>query len=157
MFASAIASSQDFMEVSLEGKKAADFTLETLDAGKVNFNQYRHGQKAIIFFWATWCPHCRRQLTELNNLHAQLEEKNIKVALVDIQEDAETVRAHLGNRQISMNVFLDKNAQIAEQYQLIGVPTLFFVDEKGIIKNSEHEISVLWKNVLSQTNAEAGK
>ena len=48
------------------GKAAPDFTLATLDGDEVNMTQYREGKRAIIFFWATWCPHCRVALKELN-------------------------------------------------------------------------------------------
>ena len=55
-----------FMTQTLIGKPAPDFTLDTLSAKQVNMTSYRSGKKAIIFFWATWCPHCRVQLKELN-------------------------------------------------------------------------------------------
>ena len=77
-----------FMENEAIGKPAPDFTLPTVGGTATSFAQFRGNDKAIIFFWATWCPHCRRELGNLSQKKEELAGKGIKVALVDIGEDA---------------------------------------------------------------------
>ena len=136
---------------SFIGKKAKDFTLETLSAKKVNMTDFRDGQSAIIFFWATWCPHCREQLAALNANRQEIEGKGIKIILVDTGESADEARSYVKRNQIQLEVFLDEDQTAAEDYGLIGVPTFFFVDKKGVMKAVEHYLPENYEDILSKT------
>ena len=121
----------------LKGKPAPDFTLDTLN-GSQNLAQVRQGQKAILFFWATWCPHCREQLQELDSRKGEFKSKNIEIVLVDLAESEQLVRQYMKKENIRFNVFLDRNSTVTEQYGVYGVPTYFFVDEQGVVQTVEH-------------------
>jgi peroxiredoxin len=132
--------SPGFINQTSVGKPAADFTLDTLKDKNVNFTKYRNGQKAIIFFWATWCPHCRVELKRLNEMQDEFSSKGIKVVLVSVGEDRETVQSYMGRHQYSFDVFLDEDQALEGSYQLVGVPTLFFVNESGTVKYVDHAL-----------------
>ena len=68
-----------YTENPLINTEAPDFTLPSIKSGKVNFTKIREGKSVILFFWATWCPHCRRELGELSERAAQIEKKGIKI------------------------------------------------------------------------------
>ena len=129
-----------FMENEAIGKPVADFTLPTVGGTAMNFAQFRGNNKAIIFFWATWCPHCRRELGVLNQKKEELAQKGIKIALVDIGEDAAAVKQYLQKNKVDMTVFLDKETSVAESYNLVGVPTFLFVDTQGIVRGLEYSL-----------------
>src|SRR3989338_11690436 len=59
----------------LVGRPAPDFTLASVHGPYVNMTEFRGGEPALIFFWATWCPHCRTQLKELTQKRAPLQMK----------------------------------------------------------------------------------
>ncbi len=144
-------SAQFFMTGNpLVGEKSPDFTLDTTSGEKVNMTKFRDKHSAIIFFWATWCPHCREQLKVLNNESANMLKKNIKIILVDIGEGAKQVQAHLKREKISLNVFLDQDQAIAETYAIIGVPTFFFINKSGVITAVEHTIPDNYEEILSK-------
>lgn len=127
-----------FFGNSLMGKTAPDFTLKSLKGETVNFSKAREGQRAIIFFWATWCPHCRTALKELNDDYDNIQKKNIKLFLVDLGEDARDVGAYATARNIKADILLDETSSLSQEYSIIGVPTFVFVDEKGIVTTVEH-------------------
>lgn len=129
-----------FMQTDLVGKPAPDFTLSTTKADKVNFTQYRGGQNAIIFFWATWCPHCQEQLRELNEKSAQFAAGNVKLAIVDLSESKKQVEKYLKKNKIDLEVFLDKEGVLEADYQIIGVPTLYFVNKEGKVTAVRHDL-----------------
>jgi len=137
-----------FSENPLIGESAPDFTLDTVKSGKQNMTDFRGGKSAIIFFWATWCPHCQRQLKELHKKNQQLSERNIKVILVDIQESSRNVRVYLEKNKNDMEVFLDVDSSVASEYGVIGVPTFFFVDQQGVVKAVEHDIPKEYEKIL---------
>lgn len=138
-----------FMENEAIGKPAQDFTLPTVGGTAMNFAQFRGKDKAIIFFWATWCPHCRRELGDLNQIQGQLSQKGIKVALVDIGEDENMVRQYLQKNGIQATVFLDEDSSAAESYGVVGVPTFYLVDSEGIVRGIEHTLPENYEEILA--------
>jgi len=109
----------------LEGKPAPDFTLNTLQSQNINFGEYRDDKASIIFFWATWCPHCRRELKDLK-------------ALVNIEEPAGQIRSYLKRANLTFDIFMDTDATVAQGYKIMGVPSYFLVDKEGSIRSVGH-------------------
>ena len=137
------------MQNSLVGKTAPDFTLPTLKGKKVSLTQYRAGNSAIVFFWATWCPHCREQLTELSKSAASMQEKGIQVVLVDVGEAAKQVNAYVTKYEVPYEVFLDAESAVAESYSIIGVPTFLFIGKDGLVKAVKHAIPENYETILN--------
>jgi thiol-disulfide isomerase/thioredoxin len=120
------------------GKAAPDAVLPKSDGTSASVMGSRHGQKAILVFWATWCPHCYEDLGAINNSFASIGQKGIKIILVDVGETKEDVQEYFYRRQMKLVSFIDENSLLQGPYRLIGVPTLIFIDEKGIIRNMTH-------------------
>ncbi len=138
-FTSAPAQAQSFFEENqMTGQQSPDFTLKMLKQETSSLKDFRQGKPVIVFFWATWCPHCREQLKLLSEQAKAIEKKGIKVALVDLEEPAETVEAYKQRYNVPFAIFLDDEGKVAEQYSIIGVPTFFFIDQAGIIQGMEH-------------------
>ncbi len=137
-----------FFQNPLEGKEAPDFTLKTLTGKEINLAKFRDGNPAIIFFWATWCPHCREQLVELNKQTAEIEKKGIKLILVDLDEDIRPVRSYVERHNVKIEVALDPDSAVADQYGIVGVPTFYFIDKAGMIKSVTHEFPANYGEVL---------
>ena len=128
------ASAQGFFDHPLTGKAAPDFILDTLNARAVKFSDVSKGKNTIVFFWATWCPHCREQIQALKAQQPKLVKAGIEIVLVDIGEDLPVVKKFLQAKNYNFNVFLDGSSYVAEMYQVFGVPTLFFVGTDGKIR-----------------------
>jgi len=144
------AQAQFFMfQNPLIDEEAPNFSIPTLSGREQDLNTFRDGQKAIIFFWATWCPHCRKQLTELNDMKSELEDSEIKIVLIDLGESAKQVRSYMEKNKIDIEVFLDQEQLISEEYGIVGVPTFYFVNKDGIIKAVEHEIPSNYEEILN--------
>lgn len=137
-----------FDENPLLNKQAPDFTLKTLTGESMSLSQFRSNEPTIIFFWATWCPHCREELKTLGKNAAAIQKTGIKILLVDIEESARQVKAFIDKYSVPFTVFLDEKSEVAEQYSLIGVPTLFLIDKDGVIIAMEHELPVNYIEML---------
>ena len=123
--------------------------MPTIGGPATSFTQFRGTDKAIIFFWATWCPHCRRELGTLNQKKEEFAQKGIKIAVVDIGEDEAMVKQYLQKNKVEMTVFLDKDNAVAESYHLVGVPTFLFVDTQGIVRGLEYSLPENYEEILS--------
>ena len=138
-----------FFRHPLEGKVAPDFTLSTLTKKDVNFSEFRDGQSAVLFFWATWCPHCRVELKVLSEKEDELHEKGIKLFLINTEETARQVTAYLNSAGISMDVLLDRDAVVAENYSIMGIPSYFLINNKGVVENVGHVFPEDLEEILS--------
>ena len=133
----------------LVGEAAPEFKLKNVGGQAMSLTDFRAGQSTIIFFWATWCPHCREQLKTLKAQKEALTQKGIKILMVDIQESPQQVNGYLKKNKIDYEVLLDTDATVAEDYALVGVPTFFFVGADGIIKAVEHDIPSNYEAILA--------
>src|SRR2546423_7072835 len=101
----------------LVGKKAPNFNLSLLTGGKSDLDALRARQSTIIFFWATWCTRCSHELQELNKKVQELRDNQIKIVLVDVQEDSKAVESYVNRNGIRFDVFLDKDMVAADKYK----------------------------------------
>jgi len=132
----------------LDGQLAPDFTLETTSGHEVSMTQYRDGQPAMIFFWATWCPHCRTQLLELTQNRQAIEASGISIILVDVGESLQKVSEYINVNNISFDIFIDESAETADAYKIKGVPTFFFINGEGIIVDVKNILPDDYQEIL---------
>lgn len=132
----------------LVGQSAPDFTLEATSGQEVNMTQYRGGQPAMIFFWATWCPHCRKQLMELTKNRQAIEASGIKIILVDVGESLQKVLEYADANNILFDIFLDESTETASKYKIVGVPTFFLINREGIILDVKNVLPADYQDIL---------
>jgi len=132
----------------LIGEVAPDFTLETLSGKKMSLKQARGDNGAIVFFWATWCPHCRKALQNLVQQKDKIEGQGIKLVIVDVEEGKGEVSAFLKKNNITMDMFLDPQGSLNEPYALIGVPTFIFINQKGIVRDVLHALPANYAQII---------
>jgi thiol-disulfide isomerase/thioredoxin len=90
----------------------------------------------IVSFFATWCAPCRQELVLLNSLADDLKRKGIKIILVDMKEDFNSINALLAELNVDKPVVLsDLSGATAEQYQIRFLPTTFFIGRDGKVKD----------------------
>ncbi len=65
-------------------QQAADFSVKAAkDGAPIELKNYA-GKPVVIEFFASWCPPCRTQLTELSKLHAKYAEKGLTIIAVSV-------------------------------------------------------------------------
>jgi len=138
------------VESPLIGKPAPDVVLTKSDGTSASVIASRQGKKAILVFWATWCPHCYEELGFINDNLSSIEQKGTKIILMDVGESKDDVKNYFLRRQMKLISFVDENSFLQETYHLMGVPTLIFIDEKGIIRNVTHAFPSDYENYFSK-------
>ena len=114
------------------GMPAADFTLEDLEGAEVSLADYA-GRPVLVFFWATWCGYCRREIPDVVDLYAEMEEDGLAVLAVDIMEPRDLVAEFAAEAGMEFPVLLDAEARVADRYYVRGVPTNVFIDREGTV------------------------
>ena len=131
------------------GKPVPNFKAKTLAGPEKTLSDFSAGKPTIVFFWATWCPHCRAALKELNKDSEQYAKKGIQIALVDVGEQSREVKAYAEKNKVALEIFLDEDETISEKFEIIGVPTFIFVNAAGVIKDVQHELPNDYEKILS--------
>ena len=119
--------------IPLRGHPAPDFTLQTLDGDTLTLSDLQ-GKAVVLNFWATWCPPCQAEMPELQSAHDAYESGGLVVLGVNQAEDRATVQAFLDERNLSFPVVLDSQYEASQLYQVNSLPTTFFIDRDGIIR-----------------------
>ena len=134
------------------GHQAPDFTLRDLDGNLVRLSDLR-GKAVFINFWATWCPPCRAEMSEIEAVHQEYKDQGVVVLSVDVSEPESTVRQYIQQGGFSWTTVLDSTGEVARDYQIAAIPTSFFLDKEGIIRAVN--IGAMTKRAVEAKLAEA--
>ena len=115
------------------GKKAASFTLLTLDGKEIGLDSFAKDKVTLLVFGATWCPSCRHEIPLLKEFYTELKDKGLNVLSIDIQESAKKVKSLVDKKKINYPVVLDSKADVARLYKVIGIPLNIVLDKNGVI------------------------
>lgn len=88
------------------------------------------GQPVLVHFWATWCPVCEME----NSNIASLAKDYPLISLASWSEGNTEVKAYLKKEKIDMPVIVDSDGEWAKLYGVKAVPTSFVIDGDGIIR-----------------------
>ncbi|HHB91114.1 MAG TPA: TlpA family protein disulfide reductase [Anaerolineae bacterium] len=120
--------------IPLKGHPAPDFTLQTPEGESLSLADLR-GKAVVLNFWATWCPPCRAEMPELQAAWEAYGAGGLVVLGVNQAEDAATVQAYLDELGLTFPVVLDTQYEAASLYSVNSLPTTYFIDREGIIRD----------------------
>jgi len=116
------------------GNLAPDFQLQNLDGQTVSLTGLR-GEPVLINFWATWCPPCRGEVPYIQEIYEEWSGEGLVVLAINLGESSSQVEEFMQNYHLSFTVLLDTKQDVAQRYNITGIPTTFFIDKDGIIQD----------------------
>ena len=147
--AARLPSAASFYRISAEtqglqlGQRAPDFTgmngdqsvrLTDLDGKEFRLSDLK-GRPVWVVFWATWCPPCQQETPDIRDVFDAHRDEGLVVVAVDVQEDLDTVRGYAERYGLGYRIGLDTYAAIMKTYGVFGLPTHYFIDRQGIIRD----------------------
>ncbi len=131
--AQAVASGDGRPPLPLIGFTAPEFTLETLDGQMLTLSDFR-GQAVLVSFWATWCPSCQLEMPAIQGVYDQYRDQGFIVLAVNLQEGDAQLSAFAGQRGLTFPILMDRDGQVFARYRVKALPSSFFVDRAGVIR-----------------------
>ena len=106
-----------------------EWNLTDLEGRPVSFSNFKN-EVVFLSFWATWCPPCRAEMPNIQNLYERYGDR-VSFVLAS-QENPETLRGYLENHGFSMPVFrLVQNPP--SKLSTSSIPTTFLITRDGKI------------------------
>ena len=120
---------------SLEGKKAPDFALKTLDGQDASLAANK-GNVIVLDFWATWCGPCVAAMPHLQEManNTELKQKGLVVYAMNLREGEDKVKPFLESNQYTLTVPMDREGSVAQAYKVQGIPTQVVIGRNGVIQ-----------------------
>jgi peroxiredoxin len=118
---------------NVEGVRAPDFTLSSLDGRKVKLSDFR-GKAVLLNFWATWCPPCKVEMPWFEDLQKQYGKDGL-VVLGVAMDDSEpaTIAKFASELGVNYQVLLGTD-QVSDDYGDVQyLPTTFYINREGAI------------------------
>ena len=86
----------------------------------------------MVSFFATWCVPCAKEIPELTKISKQLGD-DFEFILVDVNEKRDKVKDHVSEKDITLQVVLDKYGKTFEKFGGETLPLLVVIDKEGKI------------------------
>lgn len=118
-----------------EGAPAPDFTLPAQDGGDVTLSALR-GQVVVVNLWTAWCPPCREEMPALDEVYRRYREQGLVVLGVNstFQDVEETAAGFARDLGLTFPILFDREGTVSRRYELQALPTTYFVDRQGVIR-----------------------
>jgi len=115
------------------GNQAPDFQLQNVDGQTVSLSNLR-GKPVLINFWATWCSPCRSEMPYIQEIYEEWSNKGLEVLAINKGESSSKAEEFMQSYNLSFTMLLDTKQATAQKYNIIAIPTTFFIDKDGIIR-----------------------
>ena len=96
-----------------------------------HFDLYKNKRRPIlVHFWATWCPVCKLEQSNIENIAKDLPVITIAMQSGNNDELSQFMQAE----KLSFAVINDENAELSRSYNIRGVPVSFIVNKDNKIE-----------------------
>lgn len=131
------------------GVKAPAFKIEDLNGNTFDTKDYFGKDITLLYFWSVSCPYCRKAMPHINELDNKYKPRGLKILAVNLDgvEFESAINSYIKENKITLNIPVDKMNEknlffhAADPFGVNKTPTVFLVNEKGIIEHTiEYEV-----------------
>lgn len=117
------------------GAAAPDYQAVTLAGDAFTLADHR-GEVVLLNIWATWCPPCRKEMPDLQQLHDTFSGDGLRVVGVSIDASGadRAVEQFLDELGIDFLIVRDPADRVSGTFGAYGVPLTVLIDREGMVQ-----------------------
>jgi len=116
------------------GESAPNWKLSDPQGNEYSLSDYQ-GKIVIMDFWATWCGPCEAVMPDIQKLHEKFRSRGVVVLGISIWESGNPA-AFMNKKGFTYQLLVNGD-NIAEEYRVRGIPTLYVIGVDGKILYGE--------------------
>ncbi|MFO8037162.1 MAG: TlpA disulfide reductase family protein [Anaerolineales bacterium] len=126
----------NFVSAPQVGFKAPEFTLQTFEGQTVSLTNYQ-GSPVLINFWATWCPPCRVEMPDFQQVYDEYSVQGLIILAVNAsnKDSPNDVDQFIKEFNLTFPIPMDTSGNVGDMYHLQALPTTFFINRDGMIQH----------------------
>lgn len=116
----------------LESDKLPVIDVALID-GKIFGSTAMKGKPLVVHFWATWCPSCKAEASNIETISKEYEVLSIAVN----SGTDEALNRYMAKNGYTFRVLNDTQGKWAGKFKVDVFPTTFIYDAEGMLKFTE--------------------
>jgi cytochrome c-type biogenesis protein len=121
---------------------AFDFTLTDQYGNQHTLSDYK-GKVVFLNFWATWCPPCKKEIPDIEELYQEYNLNKDDVVFLGVtnpkseaypnnqDEKKDDIIAFLDDNGYTFPTVFDETGELLQNYNISAFPTTFMIDKEG--------------------------
>lgn len=125
--------------------RSLDLNKEKLNLNKVTLLDNKiyeipKNKPVLIHFWATWCPTCKLEASNIEKIS-----KDYEVITVAVQSGSKKqIQDYLEENELTFKVINDENSYYMKKFNIKAFPTTLIYNSNGELKFSEVGYTSTW-------------
>ena len=129
----------EIIENEQNEEKAIDFTLKDQYGNEHTLSEYK-GKTIFLNFWATWCPPCREEMPDIEEIYNEYGKNNNDIIVLGVaapnlgrEGSEEEIVNFLSENNYTFPVVMDFGGELVYKYDIVVFPSTFIINEDGEI------------------------
>lgn len=115
------------------GQPAPAWSEPIAPAGTLSLSSLR-GKVVYLNFFATWCPPCNEEASDIEDLQRRYGAQGLQVVGVDVLENARKAEQFRQSHHLTYPAVVD-DGTLRDQYNINGLPVHVFIDRSGVVRS----------------------
>lgn len=116
--------------INIENKGEYNFELETLMGKTLQLSDYK-GKTVVLNFFTTKCTFCIKEMPYFVKVAEEYKDKDVAFLFVNVGEDKGIVDRFLKAEGFNIDVLMDVEGNVFNDYALWGVPSTIFINKNN--------------------------
>lgn len=122
-------------ELLKPGQQVPDAKLKTPEGKSVKLSKLIKGKWALIDFWASWCPDCRKDMPNVQRMYADFAQRGVEFVGVSFDTEADNWVNAISKYNIRYAQVSDlkkmRDSEVAKAFGVKWIPSMMLIDPQG--------------------------
>jgi peroxiredoxin len=122
-------------ELLKPGQQVPDAKLKTPEGKSVKLSKLIKGKWALIDFWASWCPDCRKDMPNVQRMYADFAPRGVEFVGVSFDTETDNWVNAISKYNIRYAQVSDlkkmRDSEVAKAFGVKWIPSMMLIDPQG--------------------------